>query len=195
MMSFLEVLKLTKELPYLFEQNLLMLLKRKILVPVLVLLVLLGCGSWFMHKFYVSLTEIRYNELTERFEVSMRIFPDDLDLALLNRTGIHSQLATELQHDLADSLLMVYLLEDFALRVNGEELELNYLGMEPESDAIWCYLESPKTAAPDSITIINAVLTEYFPDQVNIIQVYYGKWNKGLLLNREDYRGTLTIGE
>lgn len=178
-----------------FEQNLLMLLRRKILIHGLVLLVLLSCSSLLMHKFYVSLTEIRYNEKTERFEVSMRIFPDDLDLALLERSGIHTQLATELEHEMADSLLMIYLLEDFKLRVNGKELKLNYLGKEPESDAIWCYLESPNTAAPDSITILNTILTEYFPDQVNIIQVYSGKWNKGLLLNRDDYRGKLIIGE
>ncbi len=194
-MSFLEALKLTKDLPYLFEQNLLMLPGKKILSIGLVLLALLICSSTLMHKFYVSLTEIRYNDSTERFEVSMRIFPDDLDQALLQRSGINTQLATELEHEKADSLLMVYLLEDFKLQVNGEELELNYLGKEPESDAVWCYLESSRVAAPETVTILNAILTEFFPDQVNIIQLYHGNWNKGLLLNRDEYEGKLTIGE
>ena len=171
-----------------------MLLKRKKLSLVLVLLILFICGAWLMHKFYVSLTEVRYNLQTERFEVSMRIFPDDLDRALLERTGINTQLGTELEHKDADSLLMVYLLEDFSLQVNGEEIALNYLGKEPESDAIWCYLESSKVVAPETITVHNAILTEYFPDQVNIIQVYHGKWNKGLLLNRNENSGKLTIG-
>jgi len=152
-------------------------------------------GGWLMHKFYVSLTEIRYNDQTKRFEVSMRIFPDDLDLALLERSGIHTQLATELEHEKADSLLMVYLLEDFKLQVNGEELGLNYLGKESESDAIWCYLESSTVRDPESITILNAILTEFFPDQVNIVQVYHGKWNKGLLLNRDQYVDKLSIGK
>lgn len=163
-------------------------------IIVLVALLLLS-GSWLMHKFYVSLTEVRYNEQTECFEVSLRIFPDDLDLALLERSGIQTQLATELEHKKADSLLMIYLLEDFKLRVNGEELVLNYLGKEPESDAIWCYLESSKVHAPDTITIGNAILTEYFPEQVNIVQVYHGKWNKGLLLNLDKNMGKLTIGD
>jgi hypothetical protein len=178
----------------LFEQNSLMLLKRKTLRLGLFLFTLLICSGWLMHKFYVSLSEIRYNTETERFEVSMRIFPDDLDRALLERSGIHTQLATELEHKSADSLLMVYLLEDFTLQVNGEEIALNYLGKEPESDAIWCYMESSKVVAPETITVGNAILTEYFPDQVNIIQVYHGKWNKGLLLNRNENAGKLTIG-
>lgn len=170
-------------------------LKRKTIGFVILMLVLLSCGGWLMHEFYVSLTEIRYNTQTGSFEVSMRIFPDDLDRALLERTGIHTQLSTELEHKEADSLLMLYLLEDFSLMVNGEEIALNYLGKEAESDAIWCYLESSKLAEPKSITIRNAILTEFFPDQVNIIQVYHEKWNKGLLLNRQEISGQLKIGE
>ena len=177
-----------------FEQNLHILLKRKTIRLGLVLFTLLICSGWLMHKFYVSLSEIRYNTETERFEVSMRIFPDDLDRVLLERSGIHTQLATEMEHKSADSLLMVYLLEDFSIEVNGALLELDYLGNEPESDAIWCYMESSKVVAPESITVRNAILTEYFPDQVNIIQVYHGKWNKGLLLNRNENAGKLTIG-
>jgi hypothetical protein len=148
-----------------------------------------------MHEFYVSITEVRYNTNSERFEVSMRIFPDDLDRALLERTGIHTQLATELEHEKADSFLMVYILEDFSLEIDGEVLELNYLGKEPESDAIWCYLESTKITKPEVLTIRNAILTEYFPDQVNIIQVYLGKWNKGLMLDRNQTSGSLRLGK
>jgi hypothetical protein len=148
-----------------------------------------------MHEFYVSLSEVRYNSKTERFEVSIRIFPDDLDRALLARSGITTQVATELEHKSADSLLMVYLLEDFSIEVNGALLELSYLGKEPESDAIWCYLESSRVAAPETITVRNLILTEYFMDQVNIIQVYHGLWNKGLLLDRNQESGTLSIGK
>ncbi len=193
-MHYLETLKLTKESPYLFEQKLLMLLIRKTLGIGLLLLTMFISGAWMMHEFYVSLSELRYNAETERFEVSMRIFPDDLDRALMTRSGIHTQLATELEHKSADSLLMVYLLEKFSIEVNGKKLELNYLGKEPESDAVWCYLESSRVAVPDTLMVRNEILTEYFLDQVNIIQVYHGKWNKGLLLDRNQVSGMLTIG-
>lgn len=161
------------------------------ILPGLLLLSLILSTSWLLHEFYVSLTEIRYNKQTERFELSIRIFPDDLDRALLARSGIHTQLATELEHRQADSLLISYILEDFTLEVNGKKLPLEYLGKEPESNAIWCYLESAKVVNPESITVRNAILTEYFPDQVNIIQVYKGTWNKGLLLDRNQVSGTL----
>ena len=160
----------------------------------LLAILILSCG-WLPHKFYVSLTELRYNAQSERFEVSMRIFPDDLDRALLERSGIHTQLATELEHEKADSLLKTYLLEIFSLHADGIDTALSYLGKEPESDAIWCYLESGPVSAPQEISVRNELLTEIFPDQVNIVQVYTDTWNKGLLLNRNQSSGKLTVGE
>ena len=88
--------------------------KRKYIIALAIVTALL-CGSWLLHKFYVSLTEIRYNPESERLEVSMRIFPDDLDKALERNFGISTQLATELESNEADSLLQVYLDFHFAL--------------------------------------------------------------------------------
>jgi hypothetical protein len=128
-------------------------------------------------------------------EVSMRIFPDDLDRALLQKTGIQTQLGTELEAPSADSLLGAYLLECFSVKINGEKAEFHFLGKEPEADAIWCYLESEPVSQPQTVSIFHDLLTEIFPEQVNIVQVYLEKWNKGLLLNRQERSGELIVGK
>jgi len=161
----------------------------------IILLLFFAFGSWTMHEFYVSLTEVRFNPNSERVEVSIRVFPDDLDRALLEKHGIHSQLASELEAPEADSLLRLYLLDHFSLGVDGQSLELEYLGKEPEADAIWCYLESKTISEPKSYRIYNSILTQSFEDQVNIVQVYQGKWNKGLMFNRDQASGFLSVGE
>ena len=125
----------------------------------------------------------------------MRIFPDDLDRALMEKTGIRTQLATELEHVEADSLLMAYLLESFSIQADDQLIAFTYLGKEPESNAIWCYLESGPAPVPQDLNIRNELLTEIFPDQVNIVQVYWETWNKGLLLNRNQISGKLTLGK
>ena len=153
------------------------------------------CGGWLLHEFYVSLTEIRYNPGSERLEVSMRIFPDDLDRALERNFGISAHLATEKEPVEADSLLQIYLDFHFAIEVDGEPVTLKYLGKEPEADAIWCYMESEPIIDFGSILIRSSLLTDEFEDQVNIIQVYAGKWNKGLLLTGEHTSDQLIIGD
>ncbi|TFH27164.1 MAG: hypothetical protein E4H10_04785 [Bacteroidia bacterium] len=170
-------------------------LKRKVISLGVFLATLILCSGWMPHKFYVSLTEFRYNSQTERFEVSIRMFPDDLDRALLERTGIQTQLSTEFEHEKADSILKTYLLESFSLQADGNLIAFSYLGKESESDAVWCYLESTPVSGPRSLYIRHELLTEIFPDQVNIVQVYTDTWNKGLLLNRNQSSGKLTVGE
>jgi hypothetical protein len=121
----------------------------------------------------------------------MRIFPDDLDRALLEKSGVQTQLVTELEHPSADSLLRVYLLEHLKIEINQKEIKLNYLGKEPEGNALWCYLESDQVPVPEEIHIESTLLIYTLPEQVNIVQVYVGKWNKGLLLNKDKSTGSL----
>ena len=160
-----------------------------ILIPVLLF------GSWKMHEFYVSLTEIRYNPATECLEISMRIFPDDLDRALQEQSGIRTNLATEIEHPLADSLLEEYLLNSLTIRLDGQKAELSFLGKETEGNALWCYLESGTMPRPGTILVSMSLLTEIFPDQMNIVQLYLDKWNRSLLLNRENRQGSAKAGK
>ncbi len=165
-------------------------------ISLLLFLALSFCSvSVPMHEFYVSLAEIRYNTESEALEVSLRIFPDDMDRALETHYGIISNLATEIEHPLADSLLEIYLNELFKIELDGKSTPLSYLGKEAESDVMWCYMESGPVALPCEIIVNNSILTEIYEDQVNITQVYVGKWNRGLLLRREHPRGHLIIGD
>lgn len=124
----------------------------------------------------------------------MRIFPDDFDRVLMSESGIATHLATKMEPPEADSLVEIYLLEHFNLTVDGEQVLLQYLGKEPEADAIWCYFESEPVPQPDSILVYNDILTGVFEDQVNLIQVYAGEWNRGTLLNREKSSDQLILG-
>ena len=168
--------------------------KVRLLSAIILAMLLLASFSWY-HEFYVSLTEIRYNPESERIEVSLRIFPDDMDRALMEHYDIPSALLTKHEHPAADSLLEIYLQELFRIELDGSPLPLLYLGKEAESDVMWCYLESDTVKKPEEILVNNAILTELFEDQVNIIQVYVGKWNRGMLLRREEPGGSLTIEE
>ena len=156
-------------------------------------LVLMLFGSGLNHKFYVSLTEIRYNPKSQRIEVTIRVFPEDLDHAILEQTGVQTHLATELEPPEADNLLWEYLSGHFSVEADGEPIKLTYLGKETESDAIWCYLESAELPEPRTYQIHNSILVKTFEEQVNIVQIYQGKWNKGLMLNRDHQTDRLTI--
>jgi hypothetical protein len=152
-------------------------------------------GAAVIHEFYISLTELRYNAESSRLEVSMRIFPDDLDRALFDLHGLETHLGTSLEPVQADSLAGRYLRMHFRVEADGKQVPFTYLGKETESDAIWFYLESAPVEPPHTMRIRNSILTEQFEDQVNIVQVYAGEWNRGLLLTRDAPESVLNMGE
>ena len=155
---------------------------------------ILGNGS-FVHEFYVSLTEIRFNPGSSRFEITMRLFPDDVDRALYHSYGFSTHLGTELESERDDSLFHLYLKDHFSVSADGSLLPLTYLGKEREGEAIWCYLESEQTEKPVTLEIRNTMLTDEFEDQVNIIQVYATGWNRGMLLDRSTPQERIRLGE
>ena len=160
--------------------------------------ILLSTGSAGVlpaHKFYVSLTEIHCRAERGTIEVSMRIFPDDLDRAIRAITGTTPHIATKMEHDSADAWIAAYLESSFHLTLNDIEVRFNYLGKEPEGGAIWCFLEAELPDHSGQVTIENRVLTEIYEDQKNIVQFYYNDFNKGLLLSRYHPSESLEIGQ
>ncbi len=123
----------------------------------------------------------------------MRIFPDDLDRAIMGISGKNPQMATELEMKEADQWMEDYLKNHFKITVNNQEINYTYIGKEPESDAIWCYMEADFSEIPHSINVKNSVLTDMFKDQKNIIQIYYKDFNKGLLLDSYNSTDSLKI--
>ena len=167
---------------------------RKTAAGLLAVLLPVMAGSRPGHEFYVSLTEIRYNGDSGRLEISMRIFPDDLDRALEVRHGVSGHLGTKLEHPEADSLLGKYLLDHFSVEADGREVVLTYLGKEPGPEAIWCYLESEPLASPAIFLVKNSVLFSDFTGQVNIVQLYVGDWNRGVMITPAQNSAAVTVG-
>ena len=80
-------------------------------------IVIFSSFSW--HKFYVSLTEMRVNEENKTIEISIRIFPDDLDKAISEIYGINPQIITEIEHKNADAWINEYIQQRFSFQVNN----------------------------------------------------------------------------
>ena len=75
--------------------------------------------------------------------------------------------------------------------MNGEQRQLNYLGKEYDKDQLLVYIEIENVEPIKTIGVENAVLTDLFPDQKNVIKVNHGGKIKSLLLMKEAVQGTL----
>lgn len=128
------------------------------------------------HKFYVSITQVDVNMESRKFEISSRIFTDDLEATILDETGQKLWLGTDKEHLNADSILFDYIASVLYFNQDGIDMQLNFIGKEVEADVTWIYLESEKGVSLEkAIDISNEILYDHFPDQKNIVNVRFDK--------------------
>ncbi|WP_350287954.1 DUF6702 family protein [uncultured Croceitalea sp.] len=166
-------------------------MKKKILLILFVLPLL----SFTVHKFYVSVTNINYSEDSKAFQMTTRIFIDDLEALLEERYGIDAGLATSEELEIANDYIEKYLKAKLVVQLNNEESTYKFLGKKYDNDVAICYLEIENVALDTlrSIEIENEILTDLYEEQKNLVHIKYKDKKKSFILVRSDTKGMLNL--
>lgn len=154
---------------------------------------LLGMNVY--HKFYVSVTNMNYSDRDKAFQITTRIFIDDLEAVLLERYGIDTDLATPDEVANSNELIDKYLKTKLVIYFDDEVAQYQFLGKEFDTDIVVCYLEitNVKLQELQKIEIQNEVLTDLFEDQQNIVHIKIDDKRKSFILIRENNKGMLNL--
>ena len=146
----------------------------------------------FLHPFFITLTELRFNPSSKKMELAQKIFWDDLEVALSKEAGGSVDFFKPKDKAKLESQVKAYLLKHTQVWVNGKMVPLSYVGYEVEEDAAWFYLESTATTVPKLVEVQNTLLLREFAGQQNIVHVYLNsKSPKSLLLGEGKERGRI----
>lgn len=127
------------------------------------------------HEYYVSISEVEYNVGTRSMEVSIKFIGHDLEQAMGEQGMGGLYLGTEKEVEDADAMLHKYIDSHFDIRIDGESIDMDFIGKEVgNDDFIYCYLEGTDVEAFNRISIKNTLLTEEFELQSNIIHLKRG---------------------
>lgn len=146
------------------------------------LLLLLPLFSFtVLHEYYVSITQIDYSEKTKNLQITTRLFEDDLELALRKHYGDTLRLSKH--QEKVDKHLANYLKRFFQVTINGEVVNLNFLGKEYDTGIALCYLEVENVSDIKSIEVSNTILFDIYENQENIIRTNINSKLKTFVLN------------
>ena len=126
------------------------------------------------HDVHISMCELKYNNEASSFEVSIRIFIDDLELALTRNGTQVLQLGTPAEALQSDQLIAEYLNKHFGITADGVILKPEFIGKEVTEDlqAVWCHIQfRHKAASVSACTFHNSILLEVYDDQRNIMDI------------------------
>ena len=147
------------------------------------------------HKFYVSVTNIQYSEKNNSFQITSRIFIDDLEAVLKERYGVTSNLATDKESNIAEAYIEKYFRTKFVLELDGEKVDYQFLGKAYDNDVIICYLELTDVKLDDisSVGFQNEILTDMFEEQQNIVHFKWKGKKRSFILIKENNKGMLNL--
>ena len=151
----------------------------------LILSAVLPTSELARHEFYVGLTEVVYTETSQTYQVTMKLFTDDLEKGVYLSSGDSIQLGTRFEHQKSDSLVYHYIKDKFQLSDAGKKpLDLEFVGVETEFDVTWVYLESGDMKPSASMGVYNDVLMEVYSDQTHIVNWIQDGITRTALLQR-----------
>ena len=144
-----------------------------------------------VHPLRLSLCEIEYSPENQLLTINLKLFLTDVNEAIVfDPNSNELAFCQPNESPKAEQLLLEYLNDLFYIRVNnGEKIDLQIkskkLSGEGENTALGVLFEY-KTAKPlASLEIKNAVFTDLFFDQSNIVYVHVGDDSKSLMLNKK----------
>ncbi|WP_396590439.1 DUF6702 family protein [Allomuricauda sp. R78024] len=165
---------------------------RNMVLPIMAILFL---SFTVAHKFYVSVTNVEYSEKNASFQITSRIFIDDLEELLKERYDINAKLATSDEAKVSDEYIKKYFKAKFAIELNGEIAQYSFLGKKYDNDVVLCYLELTDVNFSElkSISIQNEILTDMFEEQQNIVHIKWNGQKKSFVLIKENNKGMLNL--
>lgn len=165
----------------------------KLLTGLLLLVALLATQPASAHDYHASITDIKYNPRTQSLEVAVKVFMDDLEDALSRQAKskiTYSSSSVAVKEQLADYLKSTLTFE----LERGKPLKAKLLGSEEDADVVWLYVEVPvQQEALTQLYVRNAILTDLFTDQMNIVNVNYKGETESVLMQPGDVSKKLTF--
>lgn len=163
----------------------------KKLLVIFLLVLSLGLSSMALHKYYVAVFQVEYVQSKKEFQITSRIFIDDLEKELNRKYNKKFYLGTERELPATEVYLQKYFNEKLRFVINNKSPDLKFLGKEIEDDVLICYITVAAEGNVKALTVKNTTLFESFPDQQNYVHIKINSNKKSLLLTNDDNTGTL----
>ena len=150
------------------------------------------------HPLRLSLCEIEYESGSKSMTINLKLFLMDVNEALVFDPESNELAFCQPDESAqAEGMLLEYLNQLFFVKANGKKVALDIkqkkLSGEGDNVALGVFFEYQLKEPLSSLEIKNAVFTDLFFDQSNIVYVHVDGDSKSLMLNKKTTTHTLTF--
>ena len=138
------------------------------------------------HPIFVSVTTIDHNAANKTLEISCKIFTDDFETTLRKKYNKKVDLLDPALNEAMKPLVNDYIQKHLSITADGKLTVLKFLGFEQQEEGIVSYFEIANIATVKKITVIDSILYQEKPQQIEIIHVTVGGKRQSNRLNNPD---------
>lgn len=149
--------------------------------------------SFNVHKFYVSVSQVDFNQEKKRLEITNRIFIDDFSASL--NASISNKIELEDMKINAESVKILenYINKNLQFTLNKKIKELQIKSFEIEGDVFVIYSIIANISNIQTIEIENKLLFDLVPSQQHIVHLNINNTKKSLLMDFNSRKSLLKI--
>ena len=142
------------------------------------------------HPLRLSLCEVHYSSDEQQLEVTLKLFLTDVNEALtFDPYSKELRFCETNEAQEAEHLLMDYVNQFFAISMDDQKIPLQivskHLDGEGDNTALWVEFQHQLQTQGERVTIKNAVFTDLFFDQSNLVYLHVNGRSKSLMLNKK----------
>ncbi len=145
------------------------------------------------HKYYVSVSNVKYSKKAGAMQMVTRFFIDDLERVLNARNVKQVTLGEKYKIEEHYEAIQKYLGLKLIATVDGKKVQPKLLGAEYEIDQIALYIEFTPTARPENVTLEFNAFYEVFEEQKNLVHFKINDKRKTMILERAKPESSLNF--
>ena len=143
-------------------------------------------STLFYHPVHLSVANIDYIQEDNHLAIHLRVDKNDMNLAIFHNYQDTLNMATESIDSVAMDYLKKYLGENLTINVNDSlAVKLNMLDYSFEKEEIWFDFCGKINACVEKIEVYNAIFTDLYFDQKNLVIIRSPDVEKGMYFDYE----------
>ncbi|PHR60286.1 MAG: hypothetical protein COA47_07765 [Robiginitomaculum sp.] len=142
------------------------------------------------HRLHAGLSVIEYGQDPSEIQITHRLYAHDFE-KIIYESFDHGW------DDQAETLELIktYCQKRFVIALDGKVMELEFVGSEAEAEYIFVYFTLQIDQAPKQLIVLNALLMDQFPEQINLTNIRLGSGTISATTSAGQTTKTLALGD
>lgn len=142
------------------------------------------------HPIFVSVTEINHNATNKSLEISCKIFTDDFEQTLRQQNKTTVDLINPIYRKAMNVSVNNYIQKHLQVKADDKMVVMEFLGFEQQEEGVISFFEVKNITAVKKMEVINTILYESKPQQMQIIHVMVNGERKSSHLDNPDAKAS-----